>query len=157
VAGGEAARRERGRLVARREVVVVGAGVLVLGATVACGPEAERTRGGDAGADIGNRGSPVVLLQEEYATRVFYETPNDQPPISGPAGPIPTLEPATPRPPSAATPIGATPGPAPFGSPPPVPTVAATPGAVPPAAVGGTTDTAPVAAPFASPIASPVT
>ena len=148
---------ERG---SKGRIVRSGAASVALLALAACGPEGERSRGGGAGADIGNRGSPVVLLEETYDGRVFYETPNDLPAVSGPAGAIPTLEPATPLPPSLATPVGATPGPAPFGSPTAVPDAATPVGAtpvVPPATTGGTTDATPVAAPFAAPFASPVT
>lgn len=136
-----------GRRGERRLALLAVGGLVVVGA-VACGPEAERSRGGGPGADTGNRGSPVVLLEESYATRVFYDTPDDRPLVSGTAGPIPTLEPATPRPPAAAgaTPVGATPGPAPFGSPTAVPDAATPVGAtpvVPPATEGGTTDATP--------------
>ena len=149
-----------GRTGARHSASFAVTATLVVLGVAACSPEAERSRGGGAGGDIGNRGSPVVLLEENYDERVFYETPNDLPLVSGTAGPIPTLEPATPPPPGAATPVGATPGPAPFGSPTAVPDAATPVGAtpvVPPASEGGTTDATPVGAPFASPIASPVT
>ncbi len=149
--------RERG---SNGRLILSGAAALTLLGLASCGPEAARIRGGGEGADIGNRGSPVVLLEETYDQRVYFETPDDLPPISGPAGPIPTLEPATPLPPSFATPVGATPGPAPFGSPPAVPDAATpvgSPPAVPPAATGGTTDATPGITTFASPAASPTT
>ena len=151
------AHRERG---SNGRLILSGAAALTLLGLASCGPEAARIRGGGEGADIGNRGSPVVLLEETYDQRVYFETPDDLPPISGPAGPIPTLEPATPLPPSFATPVGATPGPAPFGSPPAVPDAATpvgSPPAVPPAATGGTTDATPGITTFASPAASPGT
>ncbi len=50
-----------------------GASVLLAAALVGCAsPEAQRTRAGGPGADVGNRG-PVVVLHE--GAEPYYETP----------------------------------------------------------------------------------
>jgi len=56
--------------------------LLLLGLVLtACGPEGNRTRGGGAGADVGNRGNSVELQDDkpEPYDRIFHDTPNDQP------------------------------------------------------------------------------
>ncbi len=56
--------------------------LLLLGLVLtACGPEGNRTRGGGAGADVGNRGDSVELQDDKPAPydRIFHDTPNDQP------------------------------------------------------------------------------
>lgn len=47
---------------------------LLLAATVACSPEAKRTRGGGPGADIGNHGA-TVELHPTGPRVIYYETP----------------------------------------------------------------------------------
>lgn len=46
--------------------------LVVLAEMPACSPEAHRTRGGGAGADVGNRGDEVQLHD---ARRPFWNTP----------------------------------------------------------------------------------
>ncbi len=56
--------------------------LLLLGLVLtACGPEGNRTRGGGAGADVGNRDDSVQLQEHEQRrdTRIFHDTPDDQP------------------------------------------------------------------------------
>jgi len=56
--------------------------LLLLGLVLtACGPEGNRTRGGGAGADVGNRDNSVELQDDkpERDSRIFHDTPNDQP------------------------------------------------------------------------------
>lgn len=46
---------------------------LAMGLAACTSPEAERARGGDAGADIGNRGDPVVM---HAGSQPFHATPH---------------------------------------------------------------------------------
>ena len=53
--------------------------LLIVLATAVCGcsPEAQRTRGGGPGADIGNRGASVQLHGDvPPEQRIFYRTPH---------------------------------------------------------------------------------
>ena len=71
---------ERDRQQARRLRLwgLAAATAVVLGGC-ASSPEAARVRG-EPGADPGNRGNPVVLLEPpERADRVYYEVPYDGP------------------------------------------------------------------------------
>ena len=43
--------------------------------TLACSPEATRTRGGGPGADPGNRGASVELHGRKLPDQMFYQTP----------------------------------------------------------------------------------
>lgn len=62
---------------------------VVLVATVvltACGPEAARDRGGDDGADVGNRGDEIQLTgDEDRAQRIYDQTPRKAPANAGQA------------------------------------------------------------------------
>lgn len=54
-----------------------------------CSPEAQRTRGGGPGADVGNRGATVQLHGDvPPAQRMFYRTPHKE---AGPTGSERTL------------------------------------------------------------------
>ena len=58
---------------------------LAVVALAACtSPEAERVRGGGPGADVGNRGNPVVMHE---GSRPYAGTPNLIPAASPPLGP----------------------------------------------------------------------
>ena len=62
-------------------LIGAGAALVVLLAGCASSPEASRVPG-EPGADVGNHGNPVVLLEPpERVDRVYYEVPYD-----GPAG-----------------------------------------------------------------------
>lgn len=66
-----------------RAGVLLALAALVLVGLAACGPEAARVRGGGPGADPGNRGAEVQLQGDvPEATRVYFETPRDEPPIA---------------------------------------------------------------------------
>ncbi len=67
----------------RRRGVLLGLLTVAALGLVACGPEAERTRGGGPGADIGNHGNPVQLRGDEpFDTRIYYQTPRDTPVVA---------------------------------------------------------------------------
>ena len=52
-------------------IALIAAGLV----TMACSPEATRTRSGGPGADVGNRGSSVELHGRRNPDRMFYQTP----------------------------------------------------------------------------------
>lgn len=66
----------------RSPFLALGIGLVLLLALAGCGPEAARTRGGGPGADVGNRGDPVVLVPGDRERTIYYETPNDLPPVA---------------------------------------------------------------------------
>ncbi|MCC6312838.1 MAG: hypothetical protein IT337_02405 [Thermomicrobiales bacterium] len=109
----------------RRAGLTLAAGIAML-TLAGCGPEAARVRGGAPGADVGNHGNPVVLLQAPRIESIFFQTPDDLPASSGPATPA-DLGPIEPLP-TPSLPIVMPPLPSPAGG---TPTAGATPGATP--------------------------
>ena len=60
-------------------------GLLVAVALVACtSPEADRTRGGGPGADVGNRGNPIVMHE---GSSPYADTPKRIPSQAPPVAP----------------------------------------------------------------------
>lgn len=100
-------------------------GAVALG-LAACGPEGARTRGGDAGADVGNRPGEQEDVQlfnaDDREARIYFDTPDDLPAA---AEGEPIMEPTAIPPQAAATAEGAA---SPMASPESLP---ATPGATP--------------------------
>jgi hypothetical protein len=63
----------------RLRLIGAGAALVVLLAGCASSPEASRVPG-EPGADVGNHGNPVVLLEPlERVDRVYYDVPYDGP------------------------------------------------------------------------------
>ena len=68
---------------ARRGLLVIP--VLLALALAACGPEADRGRGGGEGADVGNRDLADVKMHgdeeggDDRDERMYYRTPDDNP------------------------------------------------------------------------------
>lgn len=62
----------------RLTLLLVAALLTVTLGLAGCGPEAERTRGGDEGADIGNRDDTVEVRGDQSAEdRIYFETPRE--------------------------------------------------------------------------------
>ena len=79
--GAATRRRAGGRLVALIPLLVA----LTLALT-ACGPEGERSRGGGAGSDPGNRGDEVDLRgqgETDQEKQIYFDTPIKRPAEAG--------------------------------------------------------------------------
>ena len=62
----------------RARFLLVGALAMVALGLGACSPESDRTQGGGAGADIGNRDEDVQLRGSQSAEeRIYYQTPRE--------------------------------------------------------------------------------